>query len=126
MDLHAFPWYVLCMRDTRKGMSFVNWHVRNREKLLASTTDAERAFARYLARLGVRFTEQQGFYTPCYRIADFYLPEQNLIIEIDGGYHKATTAKDRLKDAAFLEARGIRTLRLTNDQVLSGRIPTLS
>ena len=71
------------MVDTRKGTSFATWHRQNREKLLARTT-TERAFPRYLAALGLRFREQQGFYTPFYRIADFYLPEQNLIIEING------------------------------------------
>jgi very-short-patch-repair endonuclease len=63
------------------------------------------------------------FYTPLFRIADFYLPEMNLIIEIDGSYHDPE--KGRIKDERFLRDRGIRTLRLTNDQVLSGRIPRL-
>jgi len=77
-------------------------------------------FARFVAARGFAYRQQQGFYTPLYRIADFYLPEQNLTVEIDGPCHDP--AKDRIKDARFLEARGIRTLRLSNEQAT--RIPT--
>ena len=80
-------------------------------------TPAENLFCSYLASLGLSYRFQQGFYTPYYRIADFYLPDLNLIIEIDGPCHD--TEKDRQQDARFEHARGIRTLRLTNDQVLS-------
>src|SRR6476620_4781556 len=82
---------------------------------------APEAFRTYLAALRLPFRHQQGFYTPLYRIADFYLPEQQLIIEIDGPCHDP--AKDRRKDERFLKELGIRTLRLTNEQVLAGRIP---
>ena len=74
-----------------------------------------------VARLAYR--QQQGFYKALYRTARFYLPEHNLIIEIDGDYHDPV--KDRDKDRRFLEERGIRTLRLTNAQVLSRNIPPL-
>jgi very-short-patch-repair endonuclease len=104
--------------------TFASRHCKNRAVLLKKATPAERAFCCYLATRGFAFRQQQGFYTPMYRIADFYLPDHNLIIEIDGDYHDP--AKDRVKDARFLHERGIRTLRLTNDQVLSGRIPDLS
>ena len=104
-----------------KKTTFATRHCKNRATLLKKATPAERAFCCYLASLGCAYRQQQGFYTPFYRIADFYLPDQNLIIEIDGSYHDAEA--DRIKDARFLEARGIRTLRLTNEQVLSGQIP---
>ena len=51
-----------------------------------------------------------------YRIADFYLPAQHLIVEIDGPYHERLAAQDRLKDELFLRERGIRMLRLTNER----------
>jgi very-short-patch-repair endonuclease len=81
---------------------------------------AEHGFARSSPVLGVAFRQQQGFYTPVYRIADFYLPYKNLIIEIDGTNHERLTEQDRMKDELFLRERGIRTLRVTNEQVLSG------
>lgn len=104
-------------------VTFATRHCKNRAVLLKKATLAERAFCCYLAARGFAFRQQQGFYTPMYRIADFYLPEHYLIIEIDGSYHDP--AKDRIKDERFLQARGIRTVRLTNEQVLSGRIPPL-
>src|SRR5262249_46552341 len=88
-------------------------------QLKKQTTPAEKAFASYLASLGLPYRFQHGFYTPCYRIADFYLPELRLIVEIDGPCHDA--AEDRRKDERFWLARGIRTIRFTNDQVLAGR-----
>jgi very-short-patch-repair endonuclease len=103
--------------------AFVRQHCKNRAVLLKTATRAEHAFCYYLVRKGFRFRQQQGFYQPFYRIADFYLPDHNLIIELDGGYHDPV--KDKAKDQAFLTERGIRTLRLTNEQVLSGRIPSL-
>src|SRR5437016_13479692 len=74
-------------------------------------TPAENEFCRYLAALGVSYRYQQGFFTPFYRIADFYLPDHNLIVEIDGPYHDADD--DQVKDARFEAARGIRIFRLT-------------
>ena len=79
-------------------------------------TPAENLFCSYLATLGLPYRFQQGFYTPYYRIADFYLPDLNLIIEIDGPYHDVD--EDLRHDAWFEQVRGIKTLRLTNDQVL--------
>lgn len=111
------------MQTARQRLGFAGWHVKNRATLLKKATPAERAFCCYLATLGFAYRQQQGFYTPFYRIADFYLPDQNLIIEIDGSYHNAEA--DKVKDERFLAARGIRTLRLTNEQVLTGRIPPI-
>jgi very-short-patch-repair endonuclease len=99
-------------------------HSIHKAQLKKQATPPENCFLRHLATLGLTYRFQQGFYTPCYRIADFYLPEQKLIIEIDGPYHDA--AKDRQRDNWFQQARGIRTLRLTNEQVLSGDFSSLT
>ena len=81
-------------------------------------TPAENLFCSYLASLGLSYRFQQGFYTPFYRIADFYLPALNIIIEIDAPCHDPET--DQRRDEWFERARGIRTLRLTNEQVQRG------
>ncbi len=114
------------MQPSRR-QSFVARHCERRRTLLKQATRAEHAFCYYLASKGIRFTQQQGFYQPVYRIADFYLPDHNLIVEIDGGYHTTPQQKaaDQKTDNLFLKERGIRTLRLTNEQVLSGRIPRI-
>lgn len=87
-------------------------------------TPAEKVFSSYLASLGLSYRFQRGFYTPYYRIADFYVPSLNIIIEIDGPCHDAE--EDRRRDASFEQARGIRTLRLTNEQILLGEFATLN
>ena len=81
-------------------------------------TPAENAFRSYLASLGLSYRFQRGFYKPYYRIVDFYLPTLNAIIEINGPCHDPD--KDRRRDSLFEQARGIRILRLTNEQVLRG------
>lgn len=87
-------------------------------------TPAENLFCSYLASLGLSYRFQQGFYTPFYRIADFYLPTLNIIIEIDGPCHDPE--KDKSRDECFERVRGIRTLRLTNDQVHRGEFATIN
>jgi very-short-patch-repair endonuclease len=87
-------------------------------QLKKQRTPAENEFCRYLASLGLPYRYQQGFYRPYYRIADFYLPDHNLIIEIDGPCHNAD--EDRRRDAWFERVRRIRIVRLTNEQVISG------
>jgi very-short-patch-repair endonuclease len=99
-------------------------HAIHKAQLKKQATPAENCFLRHLASLGLTYRFQQGFYTPCYRIADFYLPEHKLIIEIDGQYHNF--AKDRRRDDWFERARGIRTLRLTNEQVLRGEFAAIA
>ena len=87
-------------------------------------TPAENLFCSYLASLGLSYRFQQGFYTPSYRIADFYLPAHKLIIEIDGPCHDRE--KDQHRGKLFEQARGIRTLRLSNEQVLMGEFATVT
>ena len=87
-------------------------------------TPAENVFCSYLASLGLSYRFQRGFYEPYYRIADFYLPTLNIIIEIDGPSHQ-DPAHDRRMDKWFERVRGIKILRLTNEQVLAGEFQTL-
>jgi very-short-patch-repair endonuclease len=65
---------------------------------------------------GNKFRRQQvieGF------IADFYCEVSQLVIEVDGGIHDDLDAKkyDAHREAVF-KARGIKTLRFKNEQVL--------
>ncbi|KON90543.1 hypothetical protein AF333_29040 [Aneurinibacillus migulanus] len=51
--------------------------------------------------------------------ADFYDEENNIIYEIDGDNHKTEIKilKDKIRDYFFYHELGIRTVRLTNQQV---------
>ncbi len=104
-------------------MPFAARHSIYKAQLKKQTTPAEHAFCCHLASRGITYRFQQGFYSPYYRIVDFYLPEQNLIIEIDGPCHDPE--KDRKRDEWFTSVRDIPILRLTNEQVTSGefRLP---
>jgi very-short-patch-repair endonuclease len=56
-------------------------------------------------------------------IADFYCAETRLILEADGAHHNP--AADAARDA-YLSARGYRTLRLTNHDILTNLPGTLA
>ena len=66
---------------------------------------------------GMRFRRQQaiGPY-----IVDFYCAEANLVVEIDGESHDGREEEDA-KRTSYLQGRGLRLLRLTNDEVVSDR-----
>jgi len=51
--------------------------------------------------------------------ADIYIKRMRTIIEIDGGYHKNRTDKDKQRDKDF-ESIGIRTIRIPNEAVHDG------
>ena len=69
----------------------------------------------YLRTNAVKFTRQKvlGKY-----IVDFYAPQINLVIELDGSQHyeeqKEREDKERTK---YLEQYGIKVIRITNNQV---------
>jgi very-short-patch-repair endonuclease len=84
--------------------------------LRATMTPAERTLWAELRgnRLaGRHFRRQQiidGF------IVDFYCHQAALVIEVDGGVHEAQADYDDERDRA-LAARGLRVLRVTNDEI---------
>jgi very-short-patch-repair endonuclease len=100
------------------GMKMAKRRVIFVSRLKRQVTQAERRFCCRLHELGLIYRFQQGFYHPYYRIVDFYLPDHNLIVEIDGPCHDPE--KDRRRDEWFTRVRGIRIIRLRNEQVLSG------
>ncbi|MGV3588784.1 MAG: endonuclease domain-containing protein [Adhaeribacter sp.] len=53
-------------------------------------------------------------------IADFYLHEAKLVIELDGEYHNAAENQDYDAGRTYeLEEMGIKVLRFTNEEVLN-------
>ncbi len=90
-----------------------------RRELRQNQTDAERVFwARVRNRqfFGLRFFRQ---YSMGPYILDFYCPASKLAVELDGGQHNQTEAREY--DAArseFLNAHGIEVIRFWNDEIL--------
>jgi len=76
------------------------------EKLLWTYLRAHR-------KSGLHFRRQQviaGF------IVDFYCHKASLVVEVDGPIHERNPEYDRERDA-ILQGRGLRVLRVTNEQV---------
>ncbi|MEE9210952.1 MAG: endonuclease domain-containing protein [Kiloniellales bacterium] len=85
--------------------------------LRGNPTGAEKALWRRLRQRQVenaRFRRQQpiGPY-----VVDFFCPERNLVIEVDGGQHALQAKQDTFR-TRWLEQRGHRVLRFWNNEVL--------
>jgi len=90
---------------------------RQRAKELRQKMTPEEALLWHALRTnklaGWHFRRQQvidGF------IVDFYCHAASLIVEVDGGIHKAQKEQDAERDAHLI-SRGFRILRVTNDEV---------
>ncbi|MGH9441887.1 MAG: endonuclease domain-containing protein [Thermoanaerobaculia bacterium] len=64
---------------------------------------------------GFRFRRQHGV-GPF--VVDFFCWKANLVIELDGGIHSAKGIEDRARQE-FLESRGLRVIRFSNDRVFT-------
>ncbi|MBR1484620.1 MAG: endonuclease domain-containing protein [Prevotella sp.] len=92
-----------------------NYAVKNRK---AMTPAEERLWEELKGnKLGVHFRRQHVIGT---YIADFISLKNKLVIEVDGEYH--TASEQQLLDAertAYLQRKGYRVVRFTNNQVLT-------
>ena len=104
-----------------------NPRTRRARALRRNATQAERILWRALRTmpLPVRVRRQH----PIGRhIADFAVPSRKLVIEIDGGHHATTVARDQAR-TRVLEARGWRVIRFWNNDVtgnLEGVLETIA
>jgi very-short-patch-repair endonuclease len=93
--------------------------------LRTRATPAERRFRGFLCYGKVKFKFQRAFIKKGgFVIADFYLPQKKLVIEIDGGYHltPAQQSKDKWKDRYLKDNYDIDTMRFTNERVFKMHI----
>jgi len=91
-----------------------------RTKLVDNQTVAEKEFKKYLKLLNVKFSFQRiVYFKNTFYIVDFYVPQLNIVFEIDGGYHteEEQMKKDELR-TQHLKSKGIEEIyRFTNDEV---------
>ena len=82
-------------------------------------TDAEMALWQMLRRKGLDYKfRRQHIIGDC--IADFFCCENNLCIEIDGGYHNVPSQIKRDEERTlYLERMGCKELRFTNEEVIA-------
>ena len=106
-------------RHYRGGFEYSGSLTLTRE-LRQTSTDAEsllwdRLRDRLLLGFKFRRQHQLGQY-----IVDFYCNEASLVIECDGGLHSRAQAwhHDQNREA-YMSALGLRTLRFTNEEVLT-------
>ena len=77
-----------------------------RADLIKKQTPSEAKFKIILKELNIKYEFQKIFYTETtFYIADFYIPEHNIVIEVDGGYHSTLEQKkkDNKRTAKLIE-----------------------
>lgn len=103
-------------RDCIPGNHVCGYRKRLPDILLADAPDEEDVVAQQLSQHGIAYKRQHRL---AYFIVDFYLPDHNLVIEVDGGYHtykKGQQKRDNTR-AAILRSYGIRTIRIKNEML---------
>ena len=98
------------------------WVVETQKRLSAHPTLAEKVAARMLSRL-MEKPVRQAFFMIRGRsyFLDFFFPSSMVAVEIDGSSHRFRKGTDRRRDADFRSV-GIRTIRISNKDVLEGRL----
>ncbi len=130
-SLHSSPW----QGGGRKGVSsytqpsslnnYPQYKTR-RQELRSQPTPAEHHLWQHLRKnqLGVKFRRQHGIH---HYIVDFYCPECDLVIEVDGEIHTSEDAReyDQERDN-LLKSCGLQVLHFSNHQVLQDTPTTLT
>ena len=105
---------------TELNDDLVEWINENSIKLLINRNKAEMLAGEELKKY-VKDVHEQVFFKIGQHtyFLDYYLPKYRIAIEIDGGYHKAMRLEDKERDMLFNNI-GIRTIRISSKDVLSG------
>lgn len=85
--------------------------LRLADKMRENPTDSELIVCREMERRGYRFKFQHVIHG---YIADFYFPNRNYILELDGKWHREVA--DSVRDD-HLRRKGIKTLRIKSQDV---------
>lgn len=91
--------------------------------LVRDKTKAEDGFKNILMELGIPFQFQYPIFSKAgkYFIVDFLIPEDNIVVEIDGHYHKKQRGKDQFRED-HLRHLGYKVIRFTNEEVLKSTL----
>jgi len=92
----------------------------NAIKLAENATLAETILKEALIHLGFNFEFQKPIYSTntCY-IADFFFPNQYLVVELDGSAHNGREAYDAKRTANIKKHHGYHVLRIKNKAVFA-------
>lgn len=72
-------------------------------------------FLRKKRFFGHRVTKQKPLFG---WIADFYMPQYKLVIEVDGGYHSTRKREDAIRDFVMVK-NGLNVIRIPDNVVLN-------
>lgn len=98
------------------------WIMQRRRTLLRSATLPERIATKMFYAFHDRPVRQAYFLIRKRSyFLDFFFPERMVAVEIDGSVHKLRKEHDRRRDADF-RSIGIRTVRISNKDVMQGRL----
>jgi very-short-patch-repair endonuclease len=110
------------MSEKKKQYKRLLQSMRKRKiQLMKRITPAEREMMNILKYLNVYYKFQKPFFhRGTLYIVDFFLPQQKMVIEVDGSQHNYR--KQRYYDerrTEFLETkRGVKVIRFTNSEIL--------
>lgn len=107
------------VRITSKSRTYPELILAARENRKAMTTAEHRLWDAIRARklVGLKFRKQHPL---DHYIIDFYCVEQMLAIEVDGGVHLFHEQQELDQERTrFLQTKGIRVLRFTNEEILN-------
>jgi primosomal protein N' len=88
------------------------------QQMRSKPTPSEKYLWQYLRKkqvMGIKFRRQQNIER---FVVDFFAPDANLIIEVDGVIHQYTQEEDAIREQ-FLEDHGYQILRFTNQDVMT-------
>ncbi len=92
-------------------------------KLRRDMTGPERALWHLLRSRGLNELKFRRQHPIGPFVADFYCAEARLVVEVDGWSHEDAAADTRRQ--AYIEARGMRVFRVSNDDVLKHRVAVM-
>lgn len=105
---------------TELNDDLVEWINKNSIKLLINRNKEEMLAGEELKKYVNEVHEQVYFRISGHSyFLDYYLPKYKLAIEIDGNYHKIRRVEDKERYKMFNNI-GIRTIRISSKDVLSG------
>lgn len=99
--------------------NFKYWIDNTTFNLYTKRTKSELKTSEILNKLNIRFEPQVFFFDSLSKktyFVDFFLYDKNIVLEVDGGYHKLNKEYDKERDKFFFNI-GIKTIRIKNEKV---------
>jgi len=103
-----------------KNKQMQSYAKARRNELIQKQTETEKFFKARLKACEIEYEFQKIIYTSTsFYVADFYIPNKRLVVELDGGYHLTTEqkVKDKFRTKE-LNTLGYKVIRLTNERSL--------